>query len=122
MDKDLLESMAIRCILTAGTSKATGVAGRSKDVPYWQKLLWENYLNCILRFPLLFKTELQVFKKVSFEPNSVAVSLSLLKREAILHLKLESPLDMGHRIFGAFPILCIAGLENIYLSKHFLNQ
>ena len=31
--------------------------------------------------------EFQVFKKVSFEPNSVAVSLSLLKSETRLHLK-----------------------------------
>ena len=28
----------------------------------------------------------------------------------------------GVRIFIAFPILCIAGLENIYPSGHFLNQ
>ena len=25
-------------------------------------------------------------------------------------------------MFGAFPILCIAGLEIIYSPKHFLNQ
>ena len=43
----------------------------------------------MIRFQLLFKRESQVFKNVSFEPNSVAVSLSLLKREKKLHLKLN---------------------------------
>ena len=40
-------------------------------------------MNCILRFPLLFKRELQVFKKAFFDPRSIAVSLNLLKREII---------------------------------------
>ena len=31
-------------------------------------------------------------------------------------------LRLGHRLFGAFPILCIAGLGNIYPSGHFLSQ
>ena len=31
-------------------------------------------------------------------------------------------LYLGHRIFGALSFLCIAGLENIYQSDHFLNQ
>ena len=56
---------------------------------------------------------MQIFKKVSFESIAVAV-------ETRLHLK--SFLYLGHRIFGALPILCIMVLENIYRSEHFLNQ
>ena len=37
-------------------------------------------------------------------------------------LRLKSFLYLGHRIFGALPILCIMVLENIYRSEHFLNQ
>ena len=41
-------------------------------------------LNCILRLRLHFRREFQVLIKVSFEPNSVAVSWSLLNRETRL--------------------------------------
>ena len=58
-------------------------------------------MSCVIHL------KFHVFKKVSFEPNSVAV-------EIFLHLR--------HRIFGALPILRIAGLEKIYPSEHFLNQ
>ena len=29
---------------------------------------------------------------------------------------------MGHRKFGATPVLCIVGLENIFPSENFLNK
>ena len=66
------------------------------------KLLWgiverkKSWLNCILRFPLLFKMEFQVLKKAFFQPKSSAVSLSLLKQEKRLHLKLESSLILSY--------------------------
>ena len=40
--------------------------------------------------PLLLMREFYILKRVPFEPNSVAVCLSLLMREARLHLKYES--------------------------------
>ena len=40
--------------------------------------------------------EFQVLKKVFFEPKSLAVSLSLLKQETRLHLKLESTLILSY--------------------------
>ena len=66
------------------------------------KLLWgiverkKSWLNCILRFPLLFKMEFQVLKKAFFQPKSSAVSLSLLKQGKRLHLKLESSLILSY--------------------------
>ena len=38
----------------------------------------------------MFSMRLKVLKKVSFKPSSIAVSLSLLIREARLHLKYNS--------------------------------
>ena len=43
-----------------------------------------SQLNCILRLPLLFGRKFQILKKVSSEPKSFAVSLSLSIEEARL--------------------------------------
>ena len=48
------------------------------------------------RLPLLFRIEFQVLKKVHFEPNSIAVSMSLLIREARLHLKYENSFILSY--------------------------
>ena len=41
---------------------------------------------CIIKLPLLSKQELQVSVKVSFDPNSIAVSLILVRRKTRLFL------------------------------------
>ena len=49
-------------------------------------------LNCILKIPLLFFR----YSKKSFEPNSLAVSLSLLNKETRPQLKLKSLLILSY--------------------------
>ena len=69
-------------VLTPGISKATSIASRPKTLPCW------------LRVTLRKLVELYV--KVSFLSNTMAVSQSLLKQEIRLQLKLKSSLILSY--------------------------
>ena len=69
-------------VLTPGISKATGIASRPKALPCW------------LRVTLRKLVELYV--KVSFQFNTMAVSQSLLKQEIRLQLELKSSLILSY--------------------------
>ena len=54
------------------------------------QLSFQGQLNLMFRVPLVSKQVFHFLRKDSLEPNSIDISLSLLKRETRFPLKLES--------------------------------
>ena len=71
---------------------------------------------------MYIKVSIIVWKGVSDLQNGFFWAQFSSSREKRSYLNWKSSFHLEHRIFGALPVLCNAGLENIYPSVHFLNQ